>query len=140
MSEFHRASRTRVNVFPAGDRYRFREYFEETGLFATLAPYYDDDAYRFDVPEERFESVANALRSFDYEPVIVDDPTPFVVAHRRFRDHPRVLFRTSVERRRTDRYTLFLLKDRASVERAVDAGAITLDELDDINWSVDRSR
>lgn len=134
MSEFHRASRTRVNVFPTGDRYRFREYFEEPGLFATLAPYYDDDAYRFDVPSDRFDTVARSLRSFDYEPVVIEDPNPFVVAHRRFRDHPKVLFRTSVERRRTDHYTLFLLKDRASVDRALDEGAIALDELDDVTW------
>lgn len=134
MSEFHRASRRRLNVFPDDDRYRFREYFDEPGLFASLAPFYVDDAYRFEVPESRFDSIADTLRAFGYEPVVVTDPTPFVVAHRRFRDHPKVLFQASIERRRTDRYTLFLLKDRASVEKAVEAGAIELADLEGVDW------
>lgn len=134
MAEFHRADRTRLNVFPAGDAYRFRAFFDEAGLFATLRPFYDDDRYRFEVPADRFDRVADLLEEYGYEPVVVEDPTPFVVAHRRFRDHPRVLFRHAVERRRTDRYTLFLLNTRAAVEAAIEAGAEAIDDLEDVTW------
>ncbi len=134
MAEFHRADRTRLNVFPAGEAYRFRAYFDEPGLFATLRPFYDDEQYRFEVPADRFERIADLLREYEYEPVVVEDPTPFVVAHRRFRDHPRVLFRHAVDRRRTEHYTLFLLNAQEAVEAALEAGAVRLDDLDGITW------
>lgn len=134
-SEFTRASRTRLNVFPADDRYRFREYFDEAGLFASLKPFYDEEHYRFEIPTDRFETVADLLQSYDYEPVIVEDPTPFVVAFKRFSDHPRVLFRHAIEQRRTERFTLFLLNTQAAVTKAVEKGAIELDELEDVSWS-----
>lgn len=134
MSEFHRANRTRLNVFPFDDEYRFRHYFEEPGLFASLAPFYEEEHYRFAVPQARFETVAELLRGHEYEPVVVEDPTPFVVAHRRFRDHPDVLFEGAVARDRTEQYTLFLLKDRESVTAATEAGAIPIAELEDVEW------
>lgn len=133
-SEFTRASRTRLNVFPGNGSYRFRAYFEEPGLFASLKPFYEEEEYRFVVPADRFETVADLLRSYEYEPVIIDDPTPFVVAFKRFSDHPRVLFKHAIERRRTDRYTLFLLDTRQAVREAVDKGAIEISELDDVDW------
>lgn len=133
-SEFTRANRDRLHVFPGDDGYRFRAYFDEPGLFATLRPFYDGEHYRFEVPAERFEKMADLLRSYGYEPVVVEDPTPFVVAYKRFRDHPRVLFQHAVERRRTDRFTLFLLDGRDAVEAAVEAGAIELAELDGVEW------
>lgn len=131
---FHRADRTRLNAFPVGEHYRFRAYFDEPGLFATLAPFYDGSTYRFEVPRERFEAIAEVLRSHGYDPVVVEDPAPFVVAHRRFQDHPKVLFEAAVATRQTDRYTLFMLKDRAAVHEAVDAGAVELEDLDDVTW------
>lgn len=134
MSEFHRASRTRLNVFPIGDTYRFRAYFDEPGLFATLKPFYQSEDYRFEIPRDRFDRIAGLLREYGYEPVVIEDPTPFVVAFRRFAEHPPVLFRGAIDRRRTDRYTLFLLKDRESVDEAIEEGAIPIDALDDIEW------
>lgn len=133
-SEFTRASRTRLNVFPRDDIYRFRTYFDEPGLFASLKPFYEEDEYRFEVPSDRFDTVADLLRSYEYEPVIIDDPTPFVVAFKRFSDHPRVLFKHAIERRRTDRYTLFLLDSRQAVRDAVEKGAIEITDLDDGDW------
>lgn len=135
-SEFTRASHTRLNVFPSEEGYRFREYFDEPGLFASLKPFYDDEKYRFEVPKDRFDTVADLLKSYEYEPVIVEDPTPFVVAFKRFSDHPRVLFQHAVEQRRTDRYTLFLLNRRDAVTEAVEKGAIELSDLEDIEWTV----
>ena len=134
-SEFTRASRDRLNIFPEGDGYRFRAYFDEPGLFASIAPYYDEQSYRFEVPEDRFDRVAELLRSYGYEPVIVTDVTPFVVAFRRFREHPRVLFKHAVDQRRTERFTLFLLNSREAVTEAVAAGAVELRDLDDVRWS-----
>ncbi|MFP4591530.1 MAG: hypothetical protein ACLFMX_03905 [Halobacteriales archaeon] len=134
MAEFHRADRTRLNVFPDGEVVRFRAYFDEPGLFASLRPFYDDRRYRFEVDRERFDRLADLLRGYGYEPVVVEDPTPFVVAHRRFRDHPKVLFRHAVERRRTDHYTLFLLNTREAVAEAIEAGAVAIDDLEGVEW------
>lgn len=133
-SEFTRASRDRLNVFPSDDTYRFRAYFDEPGLFASLRPFYDDHEYRFEVPTERFDGIADLLQSYGYESVIVEDPTPFVVAYRRFRDHPRVLFKHAIERRRRDQFTLFLLNTRDAVTEAIEAGAIELRDLEDVSW------
>lgn len=137
MSAFTPANRTRLNVFPSGDAYLFREYFDEDALFATLAPYYDDERYRFSVPRGRFEMVAERLKAHGYAPVVVDDPEPFVVAHRRFAEHPSILFESAVDRTRTDQFTLFLLKDQESVQEAIEAGAVAIEELDGIDWPVD---
>lgn len=134
MSSFTRASRDRLNVFPGTDGYRFRQYFDEPGLFASLSPYYDEQHYRFTVPEDRFEQVAELLTSYGYDPVIVEEVTPFVVAHKRFADHPRVLFKHAIERRRTEHYTLFLLSSREAVTEAVERGAVELSDLEGVTW------
>lgn len=133
MAAFHRASRERVNVFPIKDRFYFRRFFEDNAIFATLAPYYNDERYRFEIPPDRYETIANTLRSHEYEPVVVEDFTPFVVGQRRYSDHPRILFRSVVAQRSMKSYTLFLLKDRKSVEQAIDAGATPVSSLE-ISW------
>ncbi len=134
VSEFTRANRTRLNVFPKGDIYRFRMYFDEPGLFASLQPYYNKQEYRFEVPGDRFENVADLLRSYGYNPVVVEDVEPFVVAFKRFRDHPRVLFKNAIDERRTGRYTLFLLRDQESVRKAVEKGARQVRDLEGVSW------
>lgn len=133
-SDFTRANRERLNVFPSDTGYRFRKFFDEPGLFASLQPFYDDASYRFEVPEGRFDQVADLLESYGYDTVVVEDVEPFVVAYRRFSDHPRVLFKHAVDQRRTERYTLFLLNSREAVATAVDRGAVELHELDNVTW------
>ena len=122
--------RQEIAVFTLDDAYVFKQYFEQDDLFADLREYYNDDAYRFEVPEKDFEAIADRLNEHFYEPVVVDDVEPFCVVKRKYTDHPDVLFKTAVAKRATGDHTVFLLKDRLSVEQAVEQGATRLEETD----------
>jgi len=122
--------RERVNVFPIGDRYLFRHYFDEEAVFERLKPFYEPQEYRFNVPEHRCEGVRAFLEDREYEVVVVDDPAPFVVVVRKYTEHPENVFKAAVDRRDTPEHNCFLLRDRESVELAIDRGARRLSTAD----------
>ena len=122
--------REEIAVFVLDDVYVFKQYFEQDELFADLRAYYNDDTYRFEVPKEAFESVVDRLEEHFYEPVVVDDVEPFCVVKRKYTDHPDVLFKTAVAKQSTGDHTVFLLRDRLSVDQAVEQGATRVAETD----------
>ncbi|EMA39158.1 hypothetical protein [Halobiforma nitratireducens] len=122
--------REQINVFAVGDRYLFKQYFDEDAVFDALRPYYNEDDYRFEVPEDAFADVQEILEDHFYEPVVIQDLEPFCVVHPKYTEHPSVLFKASVlQRSHGDRH-VFLLKDQLSVEQAVNNGATALAETD----------
>lgn len=127
---FHRAGHQRVNVFEVDDRYLFKYFFDEDGVFAKLKRYYDSYEYRFEVPAERFEYVREVLLDHGYAPTVVDPVEPFVVVKRKYTDHPEILFRGSVLHRSAGNFNCFVMKDTDAVEQAIEAGAQPLAETD----------
>jgi len=115
----------RVNVFHVGDRYLFRHYFDE-GVFDRLRRYYDNQQYRFEVPARRFEPLQVSLRDRGYELAVVDDPAPYAVVVRKYRDHPENVFKAAVLQRSADGYNVFVVRDKRSVALAVKQGATRL--------------
>lgn len=128
MGAFHRAGRERVNVFPVGERYLFKYYFEETEVFSRISRYYDQYEYRFDVPDARFKYVKSFLADAGYDLVVVTDVSPFVVVKRKFTTHPDILFEQSVIHESVDNFNCFVMTDREAVDAAVDQGARYLRE------------
>ena len=124
-----------ITVFALGESYVFRQYFEQDELFADLQEYYNSEDYRFEVPQDAFETVARRLEEHFYEPVVVEEVEPFCVVKRKYTDHPDILFKTAVAKQSTGDHTVFLLKDQLSVEQAVEQGATQLSDTD-INFSL----
>jgi hypothetical protein len=122
--------REQVNLFRVEDRYLFKQYFDQDTVFTALRDYYNQDDYRFEVPPDAVEEVKQVLREHMFEPVVVDAPAEFCVVYPKYTDHPDVLFKTAVlQRSKRDKH-LFLLKDRLSVEQAVNNGATRLADTD----------
>ena len=122
--------REQVNLFRVEDRYLFKQYFDQDKVFTALRDYYNQDDYRFEVPPDAVEEVKQVLREHMFEPVVVDAPAEFCVVYPKYTDHPDVLFKAAVlQRSKRDKH-LFLLKDRLSVEQAVNNGAKRLADTD----------
>lgn len=129
MAAFHRAGRERVNVFPVAGSFRFRHYLSEAA-FTELRRYYRRYDYRFEVPTGRLDEVLSILERHGYDPVVVEDLAAFTVVKRKYSAHPDVIFSSAVAHRGVGRFNCFLLKDRESVEAAVEGGAIPFGETD----------
>lgn len=122
--------REQINAFVIDDTYLFKHFFDRDEVFDALRPYYNESAYRFEVPAEEFSEVQDRLDDQFVDLTVVDDPDRFCVVKRRYTDHPDVLFKASVLQRERQDYTVFLMKDQLSVEQAVNTGATRLAESD----------
>ncbi|MFB6280929.1 MAG: hypothetical protein ABEH40_02800 [Haloferacaceae archaeon] len=119
----------RINVFPVGDRYLFRHYFDEE-VFDLVRRYYDNREYRFDVPARRFDPLRAALSDRGYELRVVADAAPYAVVVRKYRRHPENVFNAAVIQRHTPDHNVFVLRDKRSVALAVKQGATRLVDTD----------
>lgn len=123
MGGFRRAGREQVNVFEVDDVYLFKHYFDGDHVFARLKEYYNNQAYRFEVPPSEFAALKSFLDEEGYGLVRVEDATPFVVVVRKYTAHPENIFKGSVIHRSMDGFNSFLMTDQESVEAAVEGGA-----------------
>jgi hypothetical protein len=115
--------RKRIIVFKVGKLWLFKHFFDNKETFKALLGYYSQDNYRFE-----FKTVAdrnNALKilernGFDYE--LVEDLRGYVVKLLRFARYAQIL-KNSVATKETATERIFLMKDLAAVEEAVNMGA-----------------
>lgn len=112
----------RLTVFHIGDEYLFTHYFDRDDIFEQLQPYYDSDAYRFEVPAEEFDEVRELLTEEYFEPVVVEDLDPYCVVIEKYDPHADIL-RNSVVNWERRGHKFFLLKDELSVKEALEQGA-----------------
>lgn len=123
------ATAERVNVFPLGDRYLFRHYFDEA-VFDLLRRHYDNREYRFDVPARRFDPLQVTMRDRGYDLSVVDAIAPYAVVVRKYSAHPENVFNAAVIQRETSDYNVFVLRDKRSVALTVKQGATRLVDTD----------
>lgn len=123
-----RSGDERVNVFEVDGTYLFSHYFEGEAVFAELKPYYDNQAYRFEVPPDEFEDLREFLRGYGYELRVVDDPDAFAVAVEQYTAHPENIFKESVIQRSTGGYNCFLMTSQMAVAGACGEGAVRIGE------------
>jgi hypothetical protein len=121
--------REEILVFPIDEEYLFTHYFERTDVFEDLSDYYNGDAYRFEVPADEYESVAERLREAYYEPVVVEDYEPYCVVIEKYSEHADIL-RQSVLNWERRGHRFFLLKSELAVKEALEQGATKLEETD----------
>ena len=108
-------------VFELNGRYVFRRYLDDDA-FAALREHYVRDEYRFEVPVDDWEPVAETLREHGLEPTLVEDPEPFCVVIGQYEPHADIL-RGSVANWTRREHRFFLLPDPFAVEQAVGNGA-----------------
>lgn len=124
------ASGQPVYVFSLDRDYVFKRYFGENELFEALSEFYDNDEYRFEVPEREWNEVADTLRDYGYDPEVVEDVEAFVVVKEEYTKHADIL-KDSVENWTRRGYNFFLMKNPLSIERAVqEHGATPATETD----------
>jgi len=110
-------------VFKVGKLWVFKQFFENREVFEALLGHYNKDSYRFE-----FKSIGarnNALKilernGFDYE--LVEDLSGYVVKLPKFAKYGPIL-KNSVATKETATERIFLMKDLAAVQEAVNLGA-----------------
>jgi len=115
--------RKRIIVFKVGKLWLFKQFFDNHELFNALLDYYNKDQYRFE-----FKTIGernNALKilernGFDYD--LVEDLQGYMVKLPRFAKYAQIL-KNSVATKETANERIFLMKDLAAVEEAVNLGA-----------------
>jgi len=117
------SKRKRLVVFKVGKLWLFKQFFDNHELFNALLDYYNKDQYRFE-----FKSIGarnNALKllernGFDYD--LVEDLQGYLVKLPRFAKYAQIL-KNSVATKEAANERIFLMKDLAAVEEAVNLGA-----------------
>lgn len=123
------ADTERINVFAIDDEYLFSHYFDRTDLFEALREYYNDDAYRFEVPAEEFDGVRDLLAEAYFDLVVIDDPEPYCVVKEQYTEHAEIL-RNSVLTWDRRGYRFFIMTDELAVREALERGAERLADTD----------
>jgi hypothetical protein len=115
--------RKRISVFKVGKLWLFKYFFDDRELFEALLDYYNQDQYRFE-----FKSIGARNNAFkllernglDY--YLVEDLKGYVVKLPKFAKYAQIL-KNSVATKETATERIFLMKDLAAVEEAVNLGA-----------------
>ena len=118
-----------ITVFPIDDEYRFSHYFTRTDLFEALSDYYNDQAYRFEIPAEEFDAVRDKLADEYIDLVVVEDLESYYVVLEQYTEYGDIL-RDSVAHWERQGHRFFLMKDELLVREAVEYGATRLSETD----------
>ena len=118
-----------ITVFPVEDEYWFSHYFDREDLFERLREYYNEDAYRFEIPVEEFGTVREELAGEYIDLVIAEDLESYCVVIEQYTEY-RDILRDSVAHRKRQGHRFFLMKDELSVREAVEHGATPLSETD----------
>jgi len=119
----------RITVFQVDDEYLFSHYFTRQDIFEQLSDYYNEDAYRFEIPTEEFDSVREQLADEYIELVVADELEPYCVVKDKYTEHADIL-RDSVLSWERDGQLFFLMKDDLSVKEAIEQGATPIEETD----------
>ena len=128
MPEFD-VERERINVFRIDDDHLFVHFFDRTDLFEAFREYYNDDAYRFEIPEGEFDEVRGRLTAEYFNPVVIEDPEPYCVVKEKYTKHADIL-RNSVVNWERRGHRFFIMKDELAVKEALERGPQRLEETD----------
>lgn len=122
------SERDPIYVFKIDESYLFSHYFARTDIFSELQEYYNDDEYRFEVPEDDFPWVLELLEETHYKPIRVEDIEEFAVVKEQYTEHADIL-RNSVIHWSRDGYNFFVMQTPLAVEEAVENGATRIEDI-----------
>jgi len=113
----------KINVFKIGDLWCFKYFFGDRELFDGLSEYYNRPKYRFELKDEGERSkVMSYLKENGFDPVTIEDTAEYTVKIDRFKKYAPIL-RNSIDSSEGEKERVFIMKDLASVEEAIDRGA-----------------
>ncbi|KAF5415913.1 MAG: hypothetical protein C5S38_03450 [Candidatus Methanophagaceae archaeon] len=113
----------KINVFKIGDLWCFKYFFGDRELFDGLSEYYNRPKYRFELKDEGERSkVTSYLKENGFDTVTIEDTAEYTVKIDRFKKYAPIL-RNSIDSSEGEKERVFIMKDLASVEEAVDRGA-----------------
>jgi len=113
----------KINVFKIGDLWCFKYFFGDRELFDGLSEYYNRPKYRFELKDEGERSkVTSYLKENGFDTVTIEDTAEYTVKIDRFKKYAPIL-RNSIDSSEGEKERVFIMKDMASVEEAVDRGA-----------------
>ena len=121
------SEREPIYVFNIEESYLFTHYFARTDIFSELQEYYNDEEYRFEVPEYDFLWVLELLEENHYKPIRVEDIEEFAVVKEQYTSHSEILL-NSVMYWSRDGYNFFVMQSPHAVEEAVEQGASRIEE------------
>ncbi len=115
--------RKQITLFKLGKLWVFKHFFDNKELYNALVDYYNKDQYRFEFKSTGARN--NALKllernGFDYD--LVEDLKGHVVQLPKSAKYAQIL-KNSVAFKETTNERIFLMKDLAAVEEAVNLGA-----------------
>jgi hypothetical protein len=115
--------RPRINIFKLNKAYYFKHFFDDPELFRELEPYYEKMRYRFKMATagER-NKVMKLLDKKGFDPTIIEDPAPFTVEIEKGKKYRQIL-KNSIEFYSVRDKIVFVMKDMAWVELAIEMGA-----------------
>jgi len=116
-----------ITAFDTGDNYIFKTYFDENQLFKQLETHYNEDKYRFEIPDNDLTQVRQLLEEYYYELTVTDDVEDYCVVVEKKADSSDIL-RNSVMRKRKGQHEILVMKDELSKEQAIEKGAVSLEK------------
>jgi hypothetical protein len=100
------------------------------------------NSYLFEIPESDLEQVRQILDEFFYDLVIEDSWEDYCVATDKEADTSSIL-RNSVMRKHRGHHEIYLMKDKLSVEQAIEHGATEIEKsgvnTEELEWKTDGS-
>jgi len=114
-----------ITAFEIGDRYIFKTYFDENQLFKQLETYYNEDKYRFEIPDSDLGKVRQLLEKYYYELEVVDRVEDYCVVVDRKSKSASTL-RNSVMRKHRGQHEILVMKDELSREQSLEKDAVNL--------------
>ena len=125
MPEFNvKRKRNRINIFKISKIYVFKHFFDDKEIFKGLVDFYISESYRF---EMKNAGVRNKVMKFldmkgGFDVYLIEDPANFMVKIGKDKKYAGIL-RNSVDFRETKDARIFIMKDMAAVEEAINFGA-----------------
>jgi len=115
--------RKKVNIFKIGKLYCFKQYFNDKEIFKDLSGYYNKGKYRFECSSsgER-NKIIKYLEEAGFDTNLIEHLSDYLVKLDRFKKYASIL-KNSIEQTELGNDRIFLMKDRLSVEQAIEQGA-----------------
>lgn len=114
---------------PIDDESWFSQFFTRTDLFESLRDYYNEAAYRSEIPAEEFEAIRDERADEYIDLVVAENLAPYCVVIEQYTEYGDTL-RDSVAHWERQGHRFFLMKDELAVRQAVEHGATRLSETD----------
>ena len=113
----------KIYIFKIGSLWCFKYFFGDREIFSELLEYYNREKYRFELKnDEERNKVMKYLEGKGFEPFLVEDPSDYTVKIDRYKKYAAIL-KNSVEYDVKGSDRIFIMKDLASVEEAIEKGA-----------------